>query len=207
MDNSFLNTSETAGERSLAGFYYLDQVTGLSHQDFYSKSNSTRVTNGSAHFHAELQYNYYYYRYQVEHAQILALMDHLGLNLNPAIIWNAIPWSFVIDWLVGVSQWLSTQRLGNMDPKINIMQYLWSVTYQRDIYVTSKITSPLYYVGTGIPDASTESITHPVVSETAYRRVSGLPTVSLLTTSGLSPTEFSLGAALVVSRRRHGGKH
>jgi hypothetical protein len=207
MDNSAFNTTDTAGQRSLGGFYYLDQVTGFSHQDFYSKSNSVRVTNGGAHFHAELQYNYHYTQYQLEHARVLALLDSFGVNLNPAIIWNAIPWSFVIDWLVGVSQWLSTTRIGLMDPQINIMQYLWSVTYKRDIYVTSKITSPLYYAGTGIPDSSTQSITHPVVSETAYRRVSGLPTVSLLTTSGLSPTEFSLGAALAITRKRHGGKH
>jgi hypothetical protein len=160
------------------------------------------VTDASA-FHAELEYNYIYSNYQLEHARVLALLDSLGVNFNPQIVWNAIPWSFVVDWLVDVGQWLGTQRIGLMDPKINIMQYLYSVKKSRRILVSSKVRSARYYAGSGLTgDLPAESITHPVVFETSYRRSVDLPSVSSLTTSGLNPTEFSLGVALVLSRRK-----
>jgi len=164
--------------------------------------NSRITISDASQFHAQLQYNYHYSAYQLEHARVLGLLDSLGVNLNPAIVWNAIPWSFVVDWLVDVGQWLGTQRIGNMDPKINIMQYCWSVKRSRRVYVTSKIVSPKYYPGTGLPGSYVQSITHPVITETSYKRSVGLPSASSITSSGLNPTEFSLGAALVISRRR-----
>lgn len=168
-------------------------------------TNERTVVSEPSQFHAQLQYNYHYTQYQLEHARVLALLDAFGVNLNPQIIWNAIPWSFVVDWLVDVGQWLGTTRVGNMDPKINITQFLWSTRRSRRITVTSRITSAKYYAGYDPfgPSYPPEGITHPVVTETAYRRDAGVPTVSSLTTSGLNPTEFSLGAALVITRRRH----
>lgn len=175
----------------------------------YATATHRRLVHYDASvFHAQLQYNYHYTDYQLEHARVLALLDSLGVNLNPAIVWNAIPWSFVVDWLVDVGRWLNTQRIGNMDPKINIMQYLWSIRRSRRIYVSSKITTGIYYPGSGLTGTyPPEGITLPVVSQTAYRRSAGLPSASSLTTSGLNSTEFSLGAALVISRRRHRPKH
>jgi len=147
-------------------------------------------------FHAEIEYNFNYTRYQVEHAQLLVFLDKLGINPNPQIIWNAIPWSFVVDWVLGVGQYLKDHggRL-NMEPKINIRRYLWSVKRSRQVFtrLDSSIDSVL--------DPQNMSTTMPTVKETAYRRDSGLPPSSSFTTSGLSPTEFSLGAALVLSRR------
>lgn len=168
----------------------------------YASAVETRYVNsGAGVFHAEIQYNFHYSEYQIENARCLALLDALGLNFNPQIVWNAIPWSFVIDWLIDVGQWLKDRRFQHMEPKMNIMQYLWSIRRSRTILVTSKVTSPIYYPGTGLPGDYVQSITHPVVQQTAYRRDAGLPTASSLTTSGLNLNEFTLGAALVLSRR------
>jgi hypothetical protein len=196
--HEYSNSSESEGSRAV-GFYHA--LNGGTLTSYATATNERIVVYEPSIFHAQVQYNYYYTDYQLEHARILSLLDAWGVNLNPAIIWNAIPWSFVVDWLVDVSRWLSTTRVGNMDPKINIMQYLWSVKRARRIVVTSKVTSPIYYPGTGLPGSyPPESMTHPVVFETAYRRDVGLPSASSLTTSGLSPTEISLGAALGLSR-------
>lgn len=154
-------------------------------------------------FHAQLQYNYNYTAYQREHARMLSLLDSVGVNLNPAIIWNAIPWTFVVDWLIGVSRWLSEQRTGWMDPQINMLQYLWSIKRQRQIILTTTCSSDIYYSGSGMQGTYPSSIVRPIVQETSYRRSVGLPDVSSFTTSGLSLDEISLGAALVVSRGRH----
>jgi len=152
-------------------------------------------------FHAEIEYNYNYTRYQVEHARLLSLLDAVGANLNPAIIWNAIPWSFVVDWVFGVSQWLSKQRIGFMDPQINIHRYLWSVKRSRRIVVQRQITS--FINGVTLETSKSPWIPLPSTNESAYRRSVGIPEASSIISSGLNVREFSLGAALVLARRRH----
>jgi len=176
------------------GTYYL---SGL-------KSERRTVNTMPTKFHAQIQYNYLYDGFQREHAHVLALLDALGVNLNPAIIWNAIPWSFVVDWLIGVSRWLDNLKIGNMEPKINILQYSWSVKRERRIFVDLRVKANKYYSGYSSGQYPAEYMSSPGILETSYRRQCGLPARSWFETSGLSSTEFSLGAALVITRsRRH----
>lgn len=159
-----------------------------------------QVVTSPAQFHAEIEYNYNYFDYQVEHARILGLLDALGVNLNPAIVWNAIPWSFVVDWFIGVSRWLNDNRLGFMDPAINIHQFCWSIKRERSIHVEVEATFSKDYYGNEFVGPFRTTL--PPVRETAYRRQVGGVTASLLTASGLNLQEFTLGAALVISRKR-----
>jgi hypothetical protein len=147
-------------------------------------------------FHAQVRYNYYFSNYQLEHARVLSLLDSLGINLNPAIIWNAIPWSFVVDWVIGVNRWLDTAKVQNMEPLINIRDYLWSVKRSRKIRVSRGIVKSYYGLVPG------QQVPLAEVTETAYRRQYGMPSWVSLTASGLSPKELSLGAALVIARKR-----
>ena len=152
-------------------------------------------------FHAQIQYNYNYTGYQTEHARLLGHLDALGVNLNPAIIWNALPWTFVVDWVLGIGPFLDSTKVGNMEPLINIRRYLWSVARSRRISV-SKGTK----VAQGGPVITSNYM--PSVSQTAYRRSVGIPSMSSIVLSGLSSSEVSLGAALVIvqgRRRRHKG--
>jgi hypothetical protein len=150
----------------------------------------------SATFHAEVEYNYSFTQFQLEHARVLALLDVLGFNMNPAIIWNAIPWSFLVDWVFGVSRWLDNRKIIQMKPVINISRYLWSWKIDRPTFRSLK--------STGTTDQPPLAISRlPTVWETAYRRDTNLPDSSLITLSGLNPTEFSLGVALAITRKRH----
>jgi hypothetical protein len=154
------------------------------------------VTHEPTVFHAQIQYNYSYTGYQTEHAQLLGHLDSLGVNLNPAIIWNAIPWSFVVDWVLGIGPYLDSLKSENMKPLINIRRYLWSVKRARRISVSK---------GTKVANGPILSLGYmPSVQQTAYRRSVGLASLSSITSSGLSLNELSLGAALVItnSRRR-----
>jgi hypothetical protein len=144
-------------------------------------------------FHAEIEYNFHFTRFQQEHARMLALLDAFGVNLNPAIIWNAIPWTFVIDWFVDVSRWLNDRTHMNMEPVINITKFLYSTKTRR----TVKLAFESYQTGAR-PVFRTEL---PELNETAYRRDVGLPPESSLLASGLSLREFSLGVALLHTRR------
>jgi len=149
-------------------------------------------------FHAQIQYSYNYSEFQVAHAQLLALLDDLGVNLNPVIIWNAIPWSFVVDWFIRVNGWLDQFKRLNMEPEVNIRKFLWSVTRNRRIYLylinSSGIARPRCTYG--------QTKLLPIISERAYRRSCSLPGRSWFETSGMNLTKFSLGAALAISHRR-----
>jgi hypothetical protein len=153
-------------------------------------------------FHAEIRYNYNYTDYQVVHARLLALLDAFGVNLNPAIIWNAIPWSFVVDWVFGVSQFLSQFKTLNMKPMLNIQQYLWSVSRSRRIIVERRAFTLPYFS----PPTPGPWIPFPAVYQTAYRREVSIPSISLIESSGVSSKEFTLAAALVLARRRRSHK-
>ncbi|DAD51791.1 maturation protein [ssRNA phage Gerhypos.1_21] len=43
------------------------------------------------------------------------LLDSLGFELNPRIIWDAIPFTFVIDWFFGVGSWLDRFRVDALE--------------------------------------------------------------------------------------------
>lgn len=175
------------------------------HYPWHVVSHANRyVYTDTAVFHAEVVYNYNFTQYQVEHAQLLGLLDRLGVNLNPAIIWNAIPWSFVVDWFVGISRWLNNRRTLNMEPVINIQNYLWSVTYRRRILVARRLERrSRFYEFSPADTITAPSVSLPVVTESAYRRDVGLPSVGSFTTSGLSLKEFSLGSALIITSGSH----
>jgi hypothetical protein len=168
-------------------------------------SKATRyVYTDTSVFHAEIAYNYNFTQYQVEHAQLLGLLDAFGINLNPAIIWNAIPWTFVIDWVLNISSWLNDRRYLNMEPVVNIHNYLWSWTGKRRILVTREVFyDTIYHDISENEQASTPAVPLPVTTEHAYKRGVEMPSAGSIVSSGLSLKEFSLGAALVIVRGSH----
>jgi hypothetical protein len=164
-----------------------------------SSSSERFVNYKPSVFHAQIEFSYYYSRFQAEHARLLSLLDAYGINFNPAIIWNALPWTFVLDWLIGVSRFLNELHLGLMDPEVCIHRALWSIKRSRSILVQTSVSTPSNY-GTVLP---TQTLVHPMTTETAYRRElwNWKDAATSLTTSGLSLTEASLAAALGFSRR------
>jgi hypothetical protein len=155
------------------------------------------ITDASV-FHAEVEYNYSFTQYQREHAHVLALLDMIGINLNPAIIWNAIPWSFVVDWVAGVGRWLDSFKRTNMKPMVHIGRYLWSIKRHRVIDVQTKVGN-----GSTVFSFATPPWSHVAnINQWAYRRSVGIPSTSSIVLSGLNLNEFSLGAALAFTRGR-----
>lgn len=43
------------------------------------------------------------------------LLDSLGFELNPNIIWDAVPFTFVIDWFFDVGSWLSRYKVDALE--------------------------------------------------------------------------------------------
>jgi len=192
----FPNVSETSPLYTPVGVYddvvRVGPVNGMKQIRTVSYAPST--------FHAEIQYNYNYTKYQIDHARLLSTLDSLGIKVNPGIVWNAIPWSFVVDWVLRVGDYLDSFEVRNMEPQINILKYLWSVKRSRRILVSRGISDVT--AGDWVTPDLGKQYYYPAVQQTCYKRVCELPSKSSIESSGLNSTEFTLAAALVVSRKR-----
>lgn len=115
-----------------------------------------------------------------------AFLAALGLN-NPAkIVWNAIPYSFVVDWFVRVSDHFDGFQVygGGIETK-NVS---WS------LHETGSIR--LY--GNASVNGSPAQVTAGTIAFDRYQRGPGLPfTVGSISFSSLTTTQQMLGAALI----------
>jgi len=174
-------------------WYPLNCVAGNSLTEFWARSGRF-VKFGLCKFHVELEYSYYFTPFQKQHAALLLLLDRWGINFNPQIIWNAVPWSFVVDWFTHANELIGKLRMPNMEPVIVVNKSIWSIRRDRE-------TSCFVDAGElrGLP------VSH--VWETAYHRQSfdvnsSSIMLSGLTLEGLNLMESSLAAALGLSRKR-----
>lgn len=139
-------------------------------------------------FNATMEFSYRLWPglYRVEDYLPAALGDVLGANWNPAIIWNAIPWSFVVDWVVGVGRWLDQFKRRNIEPVTSISRYCYSIHIKRDIKISCG-------EGLVVPMAR--------CGEEVYIRKPHRPNVlRSIESNGLNLKEFSLAGALALSR-------
>lgn len=136
-----------------------------------------------------------------------AFLDALGIAGDPAIVWNAIPWTFVIDWVVNVGRWLSQMRVDNIRFKTEIRDYCCSAVVTRNVVYEQQQARSIHS-----PDNVITYVWGPWVATDHcrarhYIRRRGLPNLlSAMQTSGLNWREFSLAGALLSanskSRRR-----
>jgi hypothetical protein len=142
-----------------------------------------------------VEYSYYIPSYYKEGLRQRALMDAYGLQWNPAIIWNAIPWSFVIDWILGVSRWLDQFKETNVRIVTGIRRYCCSLSYAREIHCKTQsglnAGAPLYGA----------VLTNRTIREEVYERIPRIPDLyQSLLSSGLNLKEFSYIGALALTK-------
>lgn len=128
-----------------------------------------------------------------------AFLDLLGVNRNPAILWNAIPFSFIVDWVVNVSKYLERLKLDNIQIQTEILDFCHSARSER--------TVNFHIGGENIIDPSpghmrlAENLVDSC-RKVVYERRVGIPNFrAAILTSGLNMREFSLGGALLGARR------
>jgi hypothetical protein len=146
----------------------------------------------SSMFRAMIEYSYELDPWARQQAQLRGLLDALGVNCNPQIIWNAIPWSFVVDWVVGVNRWLDQFKTRNLEPVTHIKRYMISLSTVRTIRTYHTFNT---YSGTS------GQVPSVIITEKAYIRSNrNADMIRWFQTSGLNLKEFSLAAALGGSR-------
>jgi hypothetical protein len=146
-------------------------------------------------FVATIQYQYALEPWEREQALLRGFLDAVGVNLNPAIIWNAIPWSFVVDWVINIGQWLDQFKTRNIEPKTRIHSYVVSQKFRRTIDTEYKLDA----THQPSPDPSPVQMVN-IVEEAYIRSNCNAHLIRWFTTSGLNLHEFSLAAALLAGR-------
>jgi hypothetical protein len=123
-----------------------------------------------------------------------ALLDTLGLRKDPSIIWNAIPFTFMVDWFIDVSSFLERFARDNVGVNIAVDDFCSSVKsivqYDCRLWHWCNVNSPPWgYSGEKVHDASG-------TLQTYERRTLAPSIASALKTSGLSGREAVLTTAL-----------
>jgi hypothetical protein len=130
--------------------------------------------------------------------EIKSFLDVLGVAVgNPAVLWNAIPFTFIVDWIVNVSSYLDRLRVDNIDFKTEILDFCHSAKLERTISFQLALEN-WHEQGVTIPLGF---VTTDRCVKTVYERKLGIPNyLTAIQTSGLNPREFSLAGALLATR-------
>ncbi|DAD52690.1 maturation protein [ssRNA phage SRR7976301_10] len=172
--------------------------TGWRLPSFYVRGHV--LPSPGARYHATVRYRYPLPpELKTASGRVKALLDALGVNRNPSIIWNAIPFTFLVDWLVNVSRFLEQFKTTNIVFQTEILDFCHSVKFQRRIVGEMNTWSKRGSTALQSGYVAFDQITH-----TRYERKVGLMPgfPGALQTSGLSPREIALSGALIGANYR-----
>jgi len=101
-----------------------------------------------ADYTATMKYQYTLSPYTREHIRALAPSNALGLAWDPQVLWNAIPFSFVIDYFAHVGNFLGQFKDRAVAPAVNILDFCHSINvkYTRDLHIEVKCEPRSSYV-------------------------------------------------------------
>jgi hypothetical protein len=90
-----------------------------------------------AQYTATMRYHYRFTSFQRSHAKLLGTLDALGLRNDPQVLWNMIPFSFIIDYFAHVGNFLGQVTEGGLSPAVYIHGFCHSVNvqYLRDFHI------------------------------------------------------------------------
>lgn len=126
---------------------------------------------------------------------------YMGLRGNPRIIWDAIPFSFVVDWVLKVGDWLSQFDEGAIPVKMTVLDACQSYKQEVTVYYGRLYTPSSGYTGRPSGDIILGNGKYK-----NYQRSPVLPQDLLhvrgLVMNGLSVKEIALGGLLLNANRR-----
>jgi hypothetical protein len=104
--------------------------------DVHYQVNWAGYLNGKVQYHA---------KYEPQPLAVLGpldetirgYLDHFGVELNPQILWDAIPFSFVLDWFTGFGSWLGQFKIDALQLPILLIDS--AVSYKEKYQVGSSV--------------------------------------------------------------------
>lgn len=143
------------------------------------------------------------YRYQMPDLGLLsnrikAMLDSLGVRPDASILWNAIPFSFIVDWFFDVGGWLESLSSDNLDIPVHIDDFCHSikVDYTIELHMQRKYDYPVNgALYTDLHKVLMKNISH-------YERRRAIPSTHLDTAvqrGPLSTNKIVLGTSLIAA--------
>lgn len=130
--------------------------------------------------------------------KLKSFLDILGVSLNPAIVWNAIPFSFIVDYFVNISNWLNRLRIDNIRFQTEIRDFCHSAKITRAVSYSQQFAYGYSDVSNNPIRSWTPWIASDVATNTAYQRKKGIPDfLTAFQVTGLNPYEFLIGGSLL----------
>jgi hypothetical protein len=103
------------------GDFEFSEVGALKHQ---------RIINYRMVYHLSCKASYDMPDLTTSSGALAATLDSMGFVLGPSVVWNAIPYSFVVDWFSNVGDILSTYDFRFSDWNFKIHSACESLTYK-----------------------------------------------------------------------------
>jgi hypothetical protein len=141
-------------------------------------------------------------------------LDALGVRLDPGIVWDAIPFSFVIDWVVDVSGFLHSFARNNYPIHINsgdfIHSYAWHKEVATHMLMNDAGISTFTPIAYGPLDPvykrdRTDGAAYVQVyygSRSYYNRVKAVPSLHTAQVRGPTIRQAALAGSLLLSRKK-----
>jgi hypothetical protein len=162
-------------------------------------------------YHATMRYSYTLPEMDSKHEEVLAKLDTLGVRLDPSIVWNAIPFSFIVDWVVDVSGFLQKMARDNYPINTTIHEFCHSVKWHKLSEVNVRVDDdqgsvfftptelnrrPLDSCGVNVGASISEH------QERLYDRRLGKPSISAVAYRALKLRQGALAGSLLLARKR-----
>jgi len=146
-------------------------------------------------YHATMEYSYELSQKDLPMLKTYVALDRLGIRLDPSIPWNAYPWTFAVDWVVRVGDFLEQFSYRNIRPIVTIHGFCHSV--KRHV-----VTEMLIQQNPGSVAANPIQTVASEDEQTYVRRPYFPNYYSAIQLSGVNVREFLLAASLVRVRKR-----
>lgn len=149
-------------------------------------------------FCAKMCFAYSLPKYRWSELNCRAALDALGLNVNPAQIWDAIPFSFLVDWFTNIGTVLEQFNNNWLEPILSVRSMMYSVLTEG---TTKTYAFPWYRQ---YPEQSVHWELCSQHEFTHYTRSWGLPVIDHQLELSYPATfgKIALGASLFQTLRR-----
>lgn len=138
---------------------------------------------------ATIGYTYYLPDMTETSNKIKGYLDSLGIQGNPSIFWNAVPYSFVVDWFFNVGSWLNSLRVDNLSIPATVTDFCHSIKYEWEDQTDLALGD-----GRNLPLSKIQSL--------RYERRRDVPSLGRFDSTVKAPNwkQVLLGASLLVQR-------
>lgn len=122
------------------------------------------------------------------------LMRIYGMRVTPSVVYNAVPWSWLVDWFIGLGEWIKILEPGIAD----------RLAAERLYIMGTSISSSRYDIEVGFKPTSTSTPTtircHVTKSVVRKQRIRGNPFGLTAAPQSLTAMQLSILGALGLSR-------